>query len=154
MYDTEDGAIFHPLKEINTVIKQLLFPVVLKACSTTSVCVSAFKIRSTLRTFSGRFSVFPHYSLCFARFYHQLIKCKVFLSYSFGSYFYTSGGERGISAPPGLRQRSRFVGLLISRCACEDKGGSICTECEGSKQGSWKLDVFISNGGNILGTSG
>ncbi len=65
MYDTKDEAIFHPLKEINTVIKQLLFPVVLKACSTASVCVSAFKIRSTLRTFlvESAFSPITHCAL-------------------------------------------------------------------------------------------
>lgn len=83
----------------------------LRVCRT----ASEFKINSTLWMFLVDSAVFSWRSLCFARFYHQLIKCKVLLGYSFGSYFWTIGErERGISTRPGRRQKSRSVGRLIS----------------------------------------
>lgn len=82
-----------------------------------------FKIKSPLRAFLVD-SAFPPITHCaLLGFLINLLNVKC-SSVTHSAAIFKLQAEGKISAPPGLRQRSRFVGLLISRSACEDKGGS------------------------------
>lgn len=77
MNDTKVRAIFHHVKEINNQAAAT-------PCGVSTP--SAYLTSSALKAFLAD-SAFSPIIQCFAWFYHQLIKCKAFLSYSFRSYF-------------------------------------------------------------------
>lgn len=104
MHNTKDITAFYPLKEINTEIKQLLIPVGFGEYHTLFL--------SPLFQWIRRFH--PLLGVRLLGFIIDLLNAKCSSVTCLAAIFKPQGWG-GIIAPPGLRQKSRFVGLLISQ---------------------------------------